>query len=93
MTNTTPFPSLSLGQSDLKVGPICLGTMTFGEQVDEATSHAIMDRALARGVHFWDTAEIYSVPHQSGDLWRHRDHHGALVCKEPVQTCAWGSGI
>ena len=62
MTNTTPFPSLSLGQSDLKVGPICLGTMTFGEQVDEATSHAIMDRALARGVHFWDTAEIYSVP-------------------------------
>ena len=39
---------ISLGSSDLKVTPICLGTMTFGEQVDEPTSHAIMDRAIER---------------------------------------------
>ncbi len=51
-----------LGQSDLHVSPICLGTMTFGEQVDEATAHAILDRALERGVDFIDTAETYSVP-------------------------------
>ena len=51
-----------LGQSDLHVTPICLGTMTFGEQVDEATAHAIMDRSLALGVNFIDTAEMYSVP-------------------------------
>ena len=51
-----------LGQSDLRVTPICLGTMTFGEQVDEATSHAILSRALEQGINFIDTAEMYSVP-------------------------------
>jgi len=51
-----------LGQSDLQVTPICLGTMTFGEQVDEATSHDILDRSLERGVNFIDTAEMYAVP-------------------------------
>lgn len=53
---------VQLGQSDLRVTPICLGTMTFGEQVDEATSHAILGRALERGINFIDTAEMYSVP-------------------------------
>lgn len=46
----------------LQVTPICLGTMTFGEQVDQAGSFAILDRALERGVTFLDTAEMYSVP-------------------------------
>jgi aryl-alcohol dehydrogenase-like predicted oxidoreductase len=46
----------------LAVTPICLGTMTFGEQVDQADSHAILDRALEAGVNFLDTAEMYSVP-------------------------------
>lgn len=53
---------IQLGSSGLGVTPICLGTMTFGEQVDEATAHAILDRSLARGVNFIDTAEMYSVP-------------------------------
>ncbi len=51
-----------LGSSDLEVTPICLGTMTFGEQVDETTAHAILDRSMARGVNFVDTAEMYAVP-------------------------------
>ncbi len=55
--NTVP-----LGQSDLRVTPICLGTMTFGEQVDEPLAHAILDRSLERGVNFIDTAEMYAVP-------------------------------
>ena len=54
--------TVQLGQSDLHVTPICLGTMTFGEQVDEATSHAILAHAIGRGVNFIDTAEMYSVP-------------------------------
>ena len=57
-----PFPLVTLGRSELRVPPICLGTMTFGEQVDEATAHAILDRALERGLNFIDTAEMYSVP-------------------------------
>jgi aryl-alcohol dehydrogenase-like predicted oxidoreductase len=54
--------TVQLGRSDLLVTPICLGTMTFGEQVDEATAHAILDRAVERGINFIDTAEMYAVP-------------------------------
>ncbi|MBT9511014.1 MAG: aldo/keto reductase [Acidovorax sp.] len=54
--------TIQLGQSDLHVTPICLGTMTFGEQVNESDSHAILDHSLAGGVNFIDTAEMYSVP-------------------------------
>ncbi len=53
---------IQLGRSDLRVTPICLGTMTFGEQVDEPTAHDILDHAVARGVDFLDTAEMYAVP-------------------------------
>ena len=54
--------TIPLGQSDLQVTPICLGTMTFGEQVSEQDAHAILDRALERGLNFIDTAEMYAVP-------------------------------
>lgn len=54
--------TVQLGTSGLHVTPVCLGTMTFGEQVDEPTAGAILDRALQRGVNFIDTAEMYSVP-------------------------------
>ncbi len=54
--------TITLGQSDLHVTTYCLGTMTFGEQVDESTAHAILDRSLERGVNFIDSAEMYSVP-------------------------------
>ena len=54
--------TIQLGQSDLRVTPICLGTMTFGEQVPEQAAHAILDRAVERGINFIDTAEMYSVP-------------------------------
>ena len=53
---------IALGASDLRVSPVCLGTMTFGEQVGEDDAHAILDRARARGVNFLDTAEMYAVP-------------------------------
>lgn len=56
------LPLVTLGRSDLRVTPICLGTMTFGQQVDEATSHALLDRAVERGVNFVDAAEMYPVP-------------------------------
>ncbi|MCS6810767.1 MAG: aldo/keto reductase [Tepidimonas sp.] len=46
----------------LCVSPICLGTMTFGEQVSQEQAHRILDRALERGVNFLDTAEMYAVP-------------------------------
>ncbi len=54
--------NIPLGQSELHVKPICLGTMTFGAQVDEATAHSILARSLERGIDFMDTAEMYAVP-------------------------------
>jgi len=54
--------TVPLGSSALHVTPVCLGTMTFGEQVDEATAHSILDRSMERGVNFLDAAEMYAVP-------------------------------
>jgi aryl-alcohol dehydrogenase-like predicted oxidoreductase len=54
--------TVTLGTSPLQVTPICLGTMTIGEQVDTALAHRILDRSLERGVNFLDTAEMYAVP-------------------------------
>ena len=51
-----------LGNSDISVSRICLGTMTWGEQNTEGEAFAQMDYALDRGVNFWDTAELYPVP-------------------------------
>ena len=50
-----------LGRTGLKVTEICLGTMTFGNQCDEPTSHAIMSKAFDAGVTFFDTADAYPL--------------------------------
>jgi aryl-alcohol dehydrogenase-like predicted oxidoreductase len=52
----------TLGQSDLSVSRICLGTMTYGEQNTETEGHEQMDYAVAHGVNFFDTAELYAIP-------------------------------
>jgi aryl-alcohol dehydrogenase-like predicted oxidoreductase len=59
----------NLGASGVKVSSLCLGAMTFGEAdeksfmhkvgSDEQTSHAVLDRALALGINFVDTADVY----------------------------------
>ncbi len=50
---------VQLGRAGVKVSPLCLGTMNFGPQADEATSFSIMDRALDLGINFFDTANVY----------------------------------
>jgi aryl-alcohol dehydrogenase-like predicted oxidoreductase len=49
----------NLGRTGLKVSRLCLGTMNFGAQAEEAESHAIMDRACELGINFFDTANVY----------------------------------
>ena len=51
-----------LGNTDLEVSTICLGTMTWGEQNTQREGFEQMDYALDQGVNFWDTAELYAVP-------------------------------
>jgi aryl-alcohol dehydrogenase-like predicted oxidoreductase len=55
----------NLGDSNLKVSEICLGTMIFGEQIDEKASHKILNQAFDQGINFIDTAEMYPVPQSS----------------------------
>jgi 1-deoxyxylulose-5-phosphate synthase len=50
-----------LGRTGLQVSQLCLGTMTFGLQCDEATSDAILDRAAEGGIDFIDTADVYPL--------------------------------
>ena len=54
-----------LGNTDLDVSTICLGTMTWGEQNTQEEAFEQMDYALDKGVNFWDTAELYAVPPKS----------------------------
>ncbi len=75
---------IKLGSSDLQVTPICLGTMTFGEQVDETTAHAILDRSLERGVNFLDTAEMYSVPARAETFGATETIIGNWLAKRPA---------
>ncbi|MFE8014350.1 aldo/keto reductase [Streptomyces antibioticus] len=55
-----------LGRTGLKVSRLVLGTMNFGPQTDEATSHSIMDAALDAGLNFVDTANVYGWGENKG---------------------------
>jgi len=54
--------SKRLGGSGIAVSDICMGTMTFGNQADEAMAHRILDMSFDAGINFFDTAENYPVP-------------------------------
>ena len=51
-----------LGNTDLNVSTICLGTMTWGEQNTQNEAFEQMEYSLDNGVNFWDTAEFYAGP-------------------------------
>jgi aryl-alcohol dehydrogenase (NADP+) len=93
-----------LGRTGLNVSRICLGTMTFGLQVDEAGSQAILDHARELGVTFIDTADVYPL---GGDLttvgrteeilgrwWQGRRDEFVLAtkCFGPTGTKPWDAG-
>jgi aryl-alcohol dehydrogenase-like predicted oxidoreductase len=51
-----------LGKSPIYVSDICMGTMTFGSQADEAMAFRVLDKSFEAGINFFDTAENYPVP-------------------------------
>ena len=59
-----------LGRTDLRVSALCLGTMTFGEQNTAGEAAAQLDRAVAAGINFIDTAEMYPVPPKAETMGR-----------------------
>ena len=57
-----PLERRPLGRSGLTVPSLCLGTMMYGDQIDESDAQRQMDRCFERGIDFFDTAEIYTIP-------------------------------
>jgi aryl-alcohol dehydrogenase-like predicted oxidoreductase len=55
-----PIPTRILGASGMRVSELCLGTMMFGDQTDEATARRMVDHAFEHGVNFIDTANQYA---------------------------------
>ncbi len=60
----------TLGNTDIAVSKVCLGTMTFGDQNTQADANAQLDYALAHGINFIDTAEMYPVPPKADTFTR-----------------------
>jgi aryl-alcohol dehydrogenase-like predicted oxidoreductase len=94
-----------LGTSQLAVTPVCLGTMTFGEQTPEQDAHAQLDLALERGINFIDTAELYAVPPKAetygatetivGHWLKRRDRESIILASKvagPGRTMPWIRG-
>ena len=71
----------TLGNSDLMVSSVCLGTMTFGEQNSEADAHSQLDYALERGINFIDTAEMYPVMPKAATQGTTERHIGSWLKK------------
>ena len=79
----------TLPGTELRVSEVCLGTMTFGEQNSEAEAHGQLDYAVAQGINFIDTAEMYPVPPNAATYSRteailgrwleHHRHDGLVV--------------
>lgn len=94
-----------LGRSGLPVSRLCLGTMTFGLQCDEKQSVAILDKALAGGITFLDTADAYPLGGDLSTVGRTEEILGrylagrrdevvlATKCFMPMGTHPWDLGM
>ncbi|TEU19378.1 MAG: aldo/keto reductase [Gammaproteobacteria bacterium] len=70
-----------LGDSNLKVSNICLGTMTFGQQNTEQEAHQQLDYAVDQGINFVDTAEMYPVPPRAETAYSTENIVGSWIHK------------
>src|SRR6185436_8781581 len=67
----------------LRVSEVCLGSMTWGEQNSEAEAHEQLDYAVARGVNFIDTAEMYPAPPVAATQGRTETYIGNWLAHRP----------
>ena len=68
--------------TDMNVSRVCLGTMTWGEQNSEAEAHQQLDYAIAQGINFIDTAEMYPVPPNAKTQGRTEKYLGTWLKKQ-----------
>ena len=82
-----------LGNTDISVSKICLGTMTYGDQNTETEAHDQLDYALAQGINFIDTAEMYPVPPKAETYTRTESIVGTWLKKQPRDQIILGSKV
>jgi aryl-alcohol dehydrogenase-like predicted oxidoreductase len=70
-----------LGNTNLKVSALCLGTMTYGEQNTELEAHEQLDYAVSQGINFIDTAEMYPVPPKAETQGKTEEYIGTWLEK------------
>ena len=69
----------TLGNTELNISSICLGTMTFGDGADEATSRVIYAKCRNRGINFFDCANVYAKGESERILGRLIKRHRSEV--------------
>lgn len=74
-----------LGNADIKVSKICLGTMTWGEQNTESEAHEQLDYAINYGINFVDTAEMYPIPRRRETQGLTEKYIGSWLAKNNVK--------
>jgi aryl-alcohol dehydrogenase-like predicted oxidoreductase len=84
---------IKLGQTDLKVSKVCLGTMTFGDQNTQQEAHEQLDFALSQGINFIDTAEMYPVPPKAETYTKTEPIIGAWLKNQARDKIILGSKI
>lgn len=82
-----------MGRTGLKVSEICLGTMTFGNQVGEVEATNIIESALSAGVNFFDTADVYAEGRSEEILGRALKKHRHSVVLATKVANRTGPGI
>ena len=82
-----------LAHTDLNVSKICLGTMTYGDQNTEAEAHEQLDYAVAQGINFIDTAEMYPVPPKAETYTRTETMVGSWLKKQPRDQIILGGKV
>lgn len=83
----------NLGDTDIQVSSICLGTMTFGDQNTEEEAHAQLDYAVAHGINFIDTAEMYPVPPKADTYSRTETIVGNWLKSQPRDKIILGGKV
>jgi aryl-alcohol dehydrogenase-like predicted oxidoreductase len=78
---TAGMEQIRLGRSGLKVSTLCLGTMIFGMQCDEAESRRILDCAEEGGISFLDTADVYPLGGDASSAGRTEEIVGRWLAK------------
>ena len=84
---------VKLGQSDLNVSKVCLGTMTFGDQNTQAEAHQQLNYAVEQGINFIDTAEMYPVPPKAETYTKTEPIIGAWLKNQARDKLIIGSKI